>query len=260
MITHPFTVRASECDAYGHLNNVAYLRYVLDTLAIHQPAVATWQLIGEEMDYRLQVQFGAMVTVALSLDTPTVDTTLCQFTCQMPDGQIAATGILTFSSAAHPAAITPVWSEAALLLPETTAIPPNAFQTERQVVWQHMNLDHTLRTPWYLFFLQDVAMELSIAYGWTAARMAEFDFGIIVKRRQLQLFAQAKVDDTLQIQTWFTNRKRISVIRHFAVVRKADQVQVARASMLYVWINTKTGRPTRVNEHLMHDFARNQVK
>ncbi len=256
-----FKIRASECDAYNHLNNVAYVRYVLDTLAVHQPQLAAgWRVVNEEMDYNLQLKLGETVDVFIELDEKSAAKRVYTFQCLNGDAKLAATGVITFGLIQSIGAVLPEWSAARLLLPETTTVPNVSFTAPYTVLWQQMDIENRLRLPWYVFFFQDIAMEMSKALNWSALRMQEHAFGIIVKRRQLELITPAMLDDELELHTWYTNPKRISVIRHFAMLRKRDQVLLARASMHYVWIDTNTGRPRRILPEFISEFEFNWDK
>lgn len=256
-----FIIRASECDAYNHLNNVAYVRYVLDTLAVHAPHLgAGWVVISEEMDYSLQLKFGETVECVIERNMADENRQVYAFACLNAGGQIAASGVITFGRIGASDFVEPKWADAKVLLPQETTVPDVSFPVSYTVIWQQMDIQNRLRLPWYVFFFQDVAMEMSKRLNWSALRMQEHTFGIIVKRRQLELFTPAMLDDELEVHTWYTDPKRISVTRHFAMLRKRDKTLLARASMLYVWINTETGRPRRILPEFISEFEFNWDK
>ena len=59
--------------------------------------------------------------------------------------------------------------------------------------------------------------------------------------------------------TWFSDTKRSTAIRHYAIRRVSDGEILVRSRSLYVWVDIKTGRPIRIPERFLADFADNQA-
>ena len=77
MNTSLFRVRQYECDAYGHLNNVNYVRYLQEaiveanasagyTLARPSPAIWRWQTRRLDIEYLRPVRYGDTVELQIS--------------------------------------------------------------------------------------------------------------------------------------------------------------------------------------------------
>jgi acyl-CoA thioester hydrolase len=68
---HSFRVEKSDIDAQGHVNNVAYVRWIQDVAVAHWLSVAseetrekyTWMLTRHEIDYKKQVFENEQITV-----------------------------------------------------------------------------------------------------------------------------------------------------------------------------------------------------
>lgn len=68
--SHSFPVSAKDIDALGHVNNVAYVRWIQDVAVAHWFAVTTeqtrekytWMLTRHEIDYKKQTFAGDEVT------------------------------------------------------------------------------------------------------------------------------------------------------------------------------------------------------
>ena len=77
--SHSFAVEAGDIDAQGHVNNVAYVRWIQDVAVAHWLSVAsaetrekyTWMLTRHEIDYKRQTFENEHVTVTTWVGEPT---------------------------------------------------------------------------------------------------------------------------------------------------------------------------------------------
>ena len=77
--SHSFRVSAEDIDAQGHVNNVAYVRWIQDVAVAHWVSVTTeeirekytWMLTRHEIDYKKQTFAGEEVTVTTWVGEPT---------------------------------------------------------------------------------------------------------------------------------------------------------------------------------------------
>jgi acyl-CoA thioesterase FadM len=90
--------------------------------------------------------------------------------------------------------------------------------------------------------------------------MEEEGFGIIARRYRLEYIEPAVMGDVLAVSTWVSDVKRASAIRHNTVRRLQDNTLLARAHVLWAWLNLKNGRLTRIPPHFIKDFAPNIVE
>ena len=76
--SHSFRVERSDIDAQGHVNNVAYVRWIQDVAVAHWLAVApedvrenyTWMLTRHEIDYKKQTFENEEVTAVTWVGEP----------------------------------------------------------------------------------------------------------------------------------------------------------------------------------------------
>ena len=69
--SHSFRVTPDDIDAQGHVNNVAYLRWIQDVAVAHWLRAATdemqtkfsWVVVRHEIDYKKQAFDGDLITV-----------------------------------------------------------------------------------------------------------------------------------------------------------------------------------------------------
>ena len=77
--SHSFHVSAEDIDALGHVNNVAYVRWIQDVAVAHWLSVTTedvrekytWMLTRHEIDYKKQTFENEEVTVTTWVGEPT---------------------------------------------------------------------------------------------------------------------------------------------------------------------------------------------
>lgn len=77
--SHSFRVENGDIDAHGHVNNVAYVRWIQDAAVAHWISVTTpetrekytWMLTRHEIDYKKQTFAGEEVTVTTWVGEPT---------------------------------------------------------------------------------------------------------------------------------------------------------------------------------------------
>ncbi|HEY0461098.1 MAG TPA: acyl-CoA thioesterase [Pyrinomonadaceae bacterium] len=74
-----FRVESADIDAQGHVNNVAYVRWIQDVAVAHWFSVTnekerekfTWMLTRHEIDYKKQTFVGEEVTITTWVGEPT---------------------------------------------------------------------------------------------------------------------------------------------------------------------------------------------
>ena len=77
--SHSFRVSARDIDAQGHVNNVAYVKWIQDVAVAHWFSVTTeemrekytWMLTRHEIDYKKQAFAGEEVTATTWVGEPT---------------------------------------------------------------------------------------------------------------------------------------------------------------------------------------------
>lgn len=77
--SHSFPVAAKDIDAQGHVNNVAYVKWIQDVAVAHWLAVTTeatrekytWVVLRHEIDYKRQAFENEEVTVTTWVGEPT---------------------------------------------------------------------------------------------------------------------------------------------------------------------------------------------
>ena len=81
----------------------------------------------------------------------------------------------------------------------------------------------------------------------------------MARRYRIEYKQPAVFGDELEIVTWASEMKRATAVRHYTIRRAADDELLARAHVLWVWVNLESGRPIRVPADFRADFQPNIV-
>lgn len=106
--------------------------------------------------------------------------------------------------------------------------------------YQHVN------NAVYVAWCDRVAWHHSAALGLPIERCLELDRGMAVVRTTIEYLRPALADDVVTIATWLLPAEsRLCVRRRFQIIRKSDDVTLARAEIDYACIVLSSGRPVR---------------
>lgn len=134
-------------------------------------------------------------------------------------------------------------------------------------VWGHTNNVH------YVQWMQDVAVEHSVALGWTAERYLANKSIWVVRSHQIEYRRSTYLGDKILLQTWISEMKRASCLRRYRFLElpkdtteeeiqravgftKLDEFEVPKTAVIataethWAFVSTETLRPVRVNPEL----------
>ncbi len=104
----------------------------------------------------------------------------------------------------------------------------------------------------YLRWVQDVAVAHWRAL---ASPEAQEEIGWVVLRHEIDYKAPGCLGDEVMLRTWVGQASRLKFERLTEIVRDQDRRLLARARTIWVPINTKTGKPTRVSAEVRKQFS-----
>lgn len=269
----PFTIRHDECDAYGHLNNAVYLRYMQEA-AIRASSDAglggaEYAAMGNHWLIR-ETEIGYHQTLPAE-ETITVKT--------WNEGMRRTTARrrYVFSRSNHDEAAASAWTDWVFLDRESlcpTKIPPEihaaffpetgrapgftrtpfpqippapegAFNLVRRVEWRDIDPMQHLNNAAYLSYVEDCAVQLADHFGWSFKQWSEHHLAFVARQHRIQYLRPVLLEDKLEISTWLFNVRRTSANRYYALRRKADGELMAQVVTLWTLIDLESGRPTR---------------
>ena len=286
--TRAFRVRHYECDAYGHLNNANYLRYMQETamdasaaagydLARYAEIGHHWLIRETDIEYLRPLRYNDRVEVRTWVsDLQRVRSRRSyRFQLAGTDELVARADtdwVYLDSQTGRPASIPREMAVAFFPegLPESfpprhpfpTAPPPPAgvFVMDRRVTWSDLDPAQHLNNAMYLVFIEECGMQVIAAHGWPISRMASEGFAILLRRHQIQYLQPAFMNDELIISTWASGVRRSTATRHYAIRRAQDGATIAIIHTLGVWVDLSTGKPIRIPPGFLADFQPNIVQ
>lgn len=289
-LTHTITlpVRYDECDMYGHVNHATYLRYMQEAAFAASAAVGydaaryeamerAWLVRQSDIHYLSPLRYGDTVDVKTwVLDFRRVRSRRAYELWRNGAEELVACAVTDWifidRDSQRPVSIPPQVAAAYLpdgapqdappreRFPQAPPQPPGVYRQHRRVQWSDLDPTQHVNNAVYLSYLEECAIRDAVSRGWPISRMIEEGgFAIVARRYRIEYLGQALLDDELEIATWISDVKRATAVRHYTIRRAADDELLTRAQALWVWVDLKTGRPTRIPENFVTDFAPNIV-
>ncbi len=232
-----FRIRHYECDAYGHLNNTAYLRYLEEVeLAAGRTGA---DLRSLDLTYVQPLRFGDTVDV------------------EAGDGDAPGERSYRYlHDGTEVARATAWWGNAG---PDADLPPPRparVYRQQRRVGWRDVDDSGAASPATVAAFAEDCGVELCAEFGWPLERCSAEGFAVVLRRHQIAYGRPLRLGDAYTITTYASDRSRVSAIRHY-FVDHADGAPAARFRSHYVWVDPATMRPIRIPEDFLADFAAN---
>ncbi len=233
-----FRIRHYECDAYGHLNNTAYLRY-LEEVEFAAGRIGP-ELRRADMTYVQPLRFG-----------DTVDVTATDEAAGNRRYRFVADGV----EVAHAAA---AWGGGGGLDPVPAAPPPaeRVFRQERRVGWRDVDDSGTASPATVAAYAEDCGVDLCAAFEWPLERCTAEGFAVVLRRHQIEYGRPLRLGDPFTISTYASDPSRVSAVRHY-LVDHGDGEPAARFRSHYVWVDPASMRPVRIPAPFLADFAPN---
>ena len=281
--TEIYRIRHDECDAYGVLNNTAYLRLDQETAWRHSIAAGfgydyyedlkrAWVARDTEIEYIRPVTYGQELAVTTYIPSARRAIARRAFEFRL-DGELVAESRTDYvfldierqAPARIPSeiveALFPDEGQPARLrrepFPDPAPAPPGAITWQRRVEWRDVDPFGHLSSAAYLSYTQDAASEAGLAYGVTHASSSQAGLGWALKRSRIEYLRPALPDDELQIQTWLTSLRQASAVRFYSITRISDGEQLARAESRWLTVDLDSGKPRRIPQWMREAFAPN---
>jgi len=106
----------------------------------------------------------------------------------------------------------------------------------------------------YVQWMQDVAIRHSDAQGCTNDMYRQLGSSWVVRSHLIEYLRPAFAGEEMEIQTWVCNMKRTRSLRRYRFLRCSDQTLVARAETDWVYVDSFTGKPKKIDEAISNAF------
>lgn len=281
-----FRVRHYECDAYGHLNNVNYVRYMQET-ALDASADIGWtneryQAIGHQwiiretnIEYLQALHWNDEVEITTYIiDFQRVQSRRHYEFRRVSDNVLVAQADTnwvylnteTQKPARIPQAMMRDFSPDSLpnkpayeKFPTPPPQPEGVFRQKRRAEWRDIDSVGHLNNAAYMAYCEDASTQVGRNLDWTMKRMIDEGFALVLRRFRIQYLQPALLDDEIITSTWVSDVKRATALRHYDLVRESDNERLARAYGMIVCFDLDKQRPMRVPQHFLEAFSANIV-
>jgi acyl-CoA thioester hydrolase len=284
---HTFPIRFYECDAYGHVNNANYLRYMQEAAFAASAAAGynfaryaemgqSWLIRETEIEFLAPLVYGDTLTIKTWVDDFRRVRSRRMYEFYKNEGneliaRASTDWIYLDTTTNQPAAIpdhlktaffpegVPIQAGQRDPFPVPPPPPSGVFKTTRCVEWRDIDGVGHVNNAVYLSYIEDTGVQVSSAHGWPMSRMADSRFAILPRQHRIEYLQPARLGDQLEISTWVSSGRRSTATRHYLIHRANDGILLARVNTLYVWIDMDTFRPIRIPADFWADFAPNIV-
>lgn len=281
-------VRTYECDAYGHLNNVNYIR-LMQEAAIEASAAVGWDLaryaaVGQhwliretDIEYLRPFLYGDTIEITTWVeDFRRVRSRRIYEFRKAGEADLYARAetdwVYLDRQTKQLAAIPPqmiedfapdsdvVTGSIRTKFPPPAPPAPEIFTLRKRIEWRDIDMEGHANNAAYVGYLEDLSTQVGRHYGWPMQRL--IDSGTIIILRQLRLIYHqpAYMDEEVDIQAWLSDMRRVSVVRHYRMERVGDGALLAQARGLWVSFDLHKQRLTSVPRDMMDAFAPNVSK
>jgi acyl-CoA thioester hydrolase len=280
-----FRVRYYECDANGCVNHANYLRYMQEAafdasaaagygMTRYEAMERYWLIRETDIECLHPLRYGDSVQVKTWVaDFRRIRSRRAYEFRLAGSGDLVARALTDWvfldSVTGRPAPIPTEMKvsffpegppESALrrsCFPAAPPPPPSAFRLSRQVEWRDLDQVQHVNNAVYLAYIEDCGVKATTAHGWPPVRMQEAGPNFLARRHQIEYLQPAVLDDELELTTWLSDVQHSTALRHFAIARVSDGLQVVRARTLWEWTDRETGNPIRIPEAFLADLAPN---
>lgn len=285
--TRDFVIRNYECDAYGHLNNANYVRFMQESALSASADVGwttdryiqsgyQWVVRETNVEYLQSATFGDTVRVKTWVDDfrRVRSRRMYEFSNANTGEMIARANtdwIYTHVETRRPSRIPDdiILAYSPEGKPEQggqrdpfPTPPPQAKETfcvVKRVEWRDVDLMGHLNNATYFNYIDDCSTQVGAHFDWSMERIQAHHFAVIARQQRIEYLQPLKLDDEVEVATWVSDVKRATAIRHYAFTRVDDGSDVARARVLWVWVNLESLRPIRIPPDFLASFEHNIV-
>ncbi|NLZ16713.1 MAG: acyl-CoA thioesterase [Desulfobulbaceae bacterium] len=106
----------------------------------------------------------------------------------------------------------------------------------------------------YVQWMQDAALVHSASLGWPLSRYAALGCTWFVRSHTIEYFHACYAGELIWVDTWVANFQRIKSLRKFRFFRPTDKNQLAKASTLFVFCDSKSRKPTSIPPEVLRDY------
>jgi acyl-CoA thioester hydrolase len=122
---------------------------------------------------------------------------------------------------------------------------------------RHYELDsfNHVNNAVYANYMQEAAIEASADAGfgidWYQRRGTRW----VIRELAIRYHTPASYGESIDVTTWVSDVRRVTSTREYSMTRTSDGAKVARARVKWVYVDATAGRPTRIDDEFLGQFA-----
>ena len=265
-----FRVRHYECDAFGNLNHVNYIRYMQE-IAMDASANVGWgrtrySALGygwlareTRITYHQPVKWDENLTIKTWVEDFRRVRSWRRYEFrregqEKPVATAATEWIYMHVESGKPASIppemitdfhpegSPPTAEIPDKFPKPPPEPAEIFTLQKRVAWRDVDTEAHLNNAAYFSYIEDASTQVSRHYGWPIARLLDEGFMLMPREFRILYLLPGFMDDTLDIRTWSSDFQWATASRYYEITRPSDDATLARAHSSWLCIDLKNGK------------------
>ena len=99
-------------------------------------------------------------------------------------------------------------------------------------------------------YIQEAAIQAMTDAGYSLSWYEERGVAWVIRRLEIRYYLQVRYGEELDVTTWISACTRSTSTREYNITRTSDGARVARGRALWVYIDSKSGRPLRLPEEI----------
>lgn len=287
-----FRVRSYECDAYGHVNNANYLRYMQEAATEASAAVGwdearlaevghIWLIRETDIEYLHPLRYGDTLEITTWVGDFRRVRSRRYYELRNQAGEIVARAstdwVYVNRETGMPSSIPPEMmlnfhpktdektdtTEISVPRPKFPTAPPapaGVFTMRRLAEWRDVDIAQHVNNANYLSYMEECGIQAASHFGWSMARMKAEGVVIVARRHQIEYRLQVKQGEEVDVSTYLSDVRRSNATRHYTVTRADTGELVTQARSLWVAINPEKNQLVRMPEQMLKDFEPSIVK
>jgi len=279
----PFQVRFYECDAYGQMQPINYLRRMQEAAFGASAAVGydfarydqlgyLWLVRETEIEYLSPLAYGDQVEIKTWVqDFRRFRSRRMYEFRDLNRERLAARAstdwVYVNAQSLRPTAI-PEAMQLAFFpegpstehgVRERSPAPPEppatAFCQRQSVAWGDIDMMWHVNNAVYLGYLQNIEIGLLADCGWSIERMQAEGACLVNRRQRLEYRLPATLDHELEVTAWISDMQPTEVQALFQISRAGDRQVFVQAQARWQWADPQTGESLPIPGDLLTKLA-----
>lgn len=262
---HHIPVRYQDCDAYGIVNGVNYLHYMLETTMAHNAAHGytfekwlgegiVWVIRDTEVEFLHPIRYGDTVEVRVKVGDLRRASVARYYEMTIQGSKnLAARARSEFAVASleaqRPVPIpqdmisaffpdgAPQPDSVRRRFPKAPQAPPEVLRWRTTVEWRDLDAQRHVGNSTYLSYMQMALLDQNERAGWPIERLLEQNQAGVMQWMHVQYQGQASIGDVVEVASYFSALGNSSCTRHDTVTRISDGAALARGHTRWIWMD-----------------------